>query len=55
MCRSSRDDYCPPEDVDFIQDAVLAMLEQVYGCIDINRDYESEEDSAAEKEQGTSA
>ncbi|CAL1294330.1 unnamed protein product [Larinioides sclopetarius] len=49
IARSSRDDYCPPEDVNFIQECVLQMLEEVYGSIDVSRDYEtdnSEEETA---------
>ncbi|GIY03935.1 UPF0489 protein C5orf22 homolog [Caerostris darwini] len=54
IARSSRDDYCPPEDVNFIQDCVLEMLEEVYGCIEIQRDYETD-NSEEEPPQSTSA
>lgn len=46
IARSSRDDYCPPEDVDFIQNLVLQMLKNVFGDIDIKIDYEVEETKA---------
>ncbi|GIX80414.1 UPF0489 protein C5orf22 homolog [Caerostris extrusa] len=54
IARSSRDDYCPPEDVNFIQDCVLEMLQEVYGCIEIQRDYETD-NSEEEPPQSTSA
>ncbi|XP_054720428.1 UPF0489 protein C5orf22 homolog [Uloborus diversus] len=49
ISRSSRDDYCPPEDVNFIQELVLEMLKNLYGALDITIDYEEEA-----VEQGTS-
>ncbi|GFU15573.1 uncharacterized protein TNCV_1170761 [Trichonephila clavipes] len=53
---SSRDDYCPPEEVDFIQDCVLKMLEEVYNCVEITRDYETDKsEDDEEATQGTSA
>ncbi|KAG8183438.1 hypothetical protein JTE90_005697 [Oedothorax gibbosus] len=55
VARSSRDDYCPPEDVDFIQELVLAMLEQVYGIIEVHKDYSEEESGAEEDIQGPSS
>ncbi|XP_035211938.1 UPF0489 protein C5orf22 homolog [Stegodyphus dumicola] len=40
IARSSRDDYCPPEDVDFIQAEILKMLEEIYGELDVHQDYD---------------
>ncbi|GBL89776.1 UPF0489 protein C5orf22 [Araneus ventricosus] len=54
IARSSRDDYCPPEDVNFIQECVLQMLEEVYGSIDVSRDYETD-NSEEEAAEGASA
>lgn len=39
--RSSLDEYCPVEQVDFIQNQVLAALEVLYGPLDLHKDYES--------------
>ncbi|GFY67155.1 UPF0489 protein C5orf22 homolog [Trichonephila inaurata madagascariensis] len=56
ISRSSRDDYCPPEEVDFIQDCVLKMLEEAYNCVEITRDYETDKsEDEEEATQGTSA
>lgn len=44
IARSSTDAYCPPEDVDFIQDSVLDMLRTVYGELKINLDYDTSGD-----------
>lgn len=41
IARSSEDDYCPPESVDFIQEAVLAKLLEVVPDAEIKKDYES--------------
>lgn len=43
MCffRSSLDEYCPVEQVDSIQRRVLAMLEGLYGALDVHRDYDN--------------
>jgi hypothetical protein len=42
-CRSSEDDYCPPEDVEFIQEAVLKVLRQVYAPVKLTLAYKEEE------------
>ncbi|XP_068426973.1 UPF0489 protein C5orf22 homolog [Clinocottus analis] len=41
MSRSSLDEYCPVEQVDFVQRRVLAVLESLYGTLDIHKDYEN--------------
>ncbi|CAK6969378.1 UPF0489 protein C5orf22 homolog [Scomber scombrus] len=41
MSRSSLDEYCPAEQVDSVQNRVLAVLESLYGPLDIQKDYES--------------
>ncbi|XP_028282969.1 UPF0489 protein C5orf22 homolog [Parambassis ranga] len=41
MSRSSLDEYCPVEQVDSVQSRVLAVLECLYGALDINKDYEN--------------
>lgn len=43
MCvfRSSLDEYCPVEQVDSIQRRVLAMLEGLYGALDVHKDYDN--------------
>lgn len=45
IARSSTDAYCPPEDVDFIQDSVLSMLRTVYGELKIDLDYDTSDDA----------
>ncbi|KAM6948290.1 UPF0489 protein C5orf22 homolog [Aplochiton taeniatus] len=40
MSRSSLDEYCPTEQVNSIQNRVLAVLEVLYGPLDIHNDYE---------------
>lgn len=42
-CRSSEDDYCPPEDVEFIQEAVLKVLRQVYAPVKLTLAYKEQE------------
>lgn len=37
--RSSLDDYCPAEQVEFIQEKVLNVLHSVYGTLDIHLEY----------------
>lgn len=37
--RSSHDDYCPKEQVDFIQDKVVEMLQDLYLEIAVTLDY----------------
>uniref|UniRef100_A0A3Q3XBE1 Uncharacterized protein n=1 Tax=Mola mola TaxID=94237 RepID=A0A3Q3XBE1_MOLML len=41
MSRSSLDEYCPVEQVDSIQSRVLAILESLYGPLDLHRHYEN--------------
>uniref|UniRef100_A0A3Q2Y7E4 Chromosome 5 open reading frame 22 n=1 Tax=Hippocampus comes TaxID=109280 RepID=A0A3Q2Y7E4_HIPCM len=41
MSRSSLDEYCPVEQVDSVQSRVLAVLEKLYGPLDIQKDYEN--------------
>ncbi|CAN9502904.1 unnamed protein product [Ophioblennius macclurei] len=41
MSRSSLDEYCPVEQVDSVQSRVLAVLEDLYGALDLHKDYES--------------
>lgn len=43
MCvfRSSLDEYCPVEQVDSVQSRVLAVLESLYGPLDLHKDYEN--------------
>ncbi|KAM3840353.1 UPF0489 protein C5orf22 homolog isoform 2-T2 [Vipera latastei] len=39
IARSSLDDYCPAEQVEFIQEKVLNVLHSVYGTLDIHLEY----------------
>ncbi|XP_043109298.1 UPF0489 protein C5orf22 homolog [Puntigrus tetrazona] len=41
ISRSSLDEYCPAEQVDSIQNCVLNILESLFGCLDVHREYES--------------
>ncbi|XP_010786936.1 UPF0489 protein C5orf22 homolog [Notothenia coriiceps] len=41
MSRSSLDEYCPVEQVDSVQSRVLAVLENLYGPLELHRDYEN--------------
>ncbi|KAK7159229.1 hypothetical protein R3I94_005531 [Phoxinus phoxinus] len=41
ISRSSLDEYCPAEQVDSIQNSVLDILESLFGCLDVHREYES--------------
>ncbi|XP_008303907.1 UPF0489 protein C5orf22 homolog [Stegastes partitus] len=41
MSRSSLDEYCPVEQVDSVQSRVLAVLEALYGALDLHKDYEN--------------
>lgn len=41
MSRSSLDEYCPVEQVDSVQSRVLAVLESLYGSLDLHKDYEN--------------
>ncbi|TRY84122.1 hypothetical protein DNTS_026029 [Danionella cerebrum] len=38
---SSLDEYCPAEQVESIQNSVLSILESLFGCLDVHREYES--------------
>ncbi|XP_038070135.1 UPF0489 protein C5orf22 homolog [Patiria miniata] len=46
VARSSHDDYCPPEQVDQIQQKVLRMLQNVYGKVAVHLDYKNEEENS---------
>ncbi|KAM4705625.1 UPF0489 protein C5orf22 homolog isoform 2-T2 [Rhinophrynus dorsalis] len=39
LARSSLDDYCPSEQVDFIQEKVLDVLRSVYGTLDVHLEF----------------
>ncbi|XP_072298039.1 UPF0489 protein C5orf22 homolog [Eucyclogobius newberryi] len=43
MSRSSLDEYCPLEQVDSVQAQVLQVLEELFGPLDIHKDYETEQ------------
>lgn len=43
--RSSQDDYCPPDQVEFIQNSVLEILQDLYLEIELTVDYEWEMES----------
>nr|XP_023671911.1 UPF0489 protein C5orf22 homolog isoform X1 [Paramormyrops kingsleyae] len=54
MSRSSLDEYCPIVQVDSIQQGVLEALEELYGPLDVHREYEEADagaPGAAEAEQ----
>lgn len=40
MSRSSLDEYCPVEQVDSVQSRMLAVLEGLYGPLELHKDYE---------------
>lgn len=40
ISRSSADNYCPPEDVDFIQESVIKVLKEKYSPCKITLDYQ---------------
>ncbi|XP_052599051.1 UPF0489 protein C5orf22 homolog [Peromyscus californicus insignis] len=42
IARSSLDDYCPPEQVDTIQEKVLSVLHSLYGTLDTHLVYSEE-------------
>lgn len=46
VARSAEDDYCPPEDVDFIQDALLSLLRAQLGPTKVITEYSPLEASA---------
>ncbi|KAG7221008.1 hypothetical protein INR49_001726, partial [Caranx melampygus] len=39
--KSNLDEYCPVEQVDSVQGKVLAVLEDLYGALDLHEDYEN--------------
>ena len=41
-CRSSLDDYCPPEQVNSIQEKCLGVLSSLYGTLDTHLVYSEE-------------
>ncbi|XP_071392253.1 UPF0489 protein C5orf22 homolog, partial [Centroberyx affinis] len=41
VSRSSLDEYCPAEQVNSIQNRVLAILESLYGALDLHKDYDN--------------
>ncbi|XP_045193254.2 UPF0489 protein C5orf22 homolog isoform X2 [Mercenaria mercenaria] len=43
VARSSSDDYCPPNQVDMIQDSVLTMLQELYLEISVDLAYKDDE------------
>lgn len=43
--RSSQDDYCPPDQVESIQNSVLEILQDLYLEIELTVDYEWEMES----------
>ncbi|XP_033626819.1 UPF0489 protein C5orf22 homolog isoform X2 [Asterias rubens] len=45
VARSSHDDYCPPEQVDQIQQKLLKILQNTYGKLDVHLDYSNQVDS----------
>lgn len=47
MSRSSLDEYCPVDQVDSIQERVLAILESLYGPLAVHREYATTADSPA--------
>lgn len=46
MSRSSLDEYCPLEQVDWVEGKVLGVLKELYGPLDIHKDYESHSDQS---------
>jgi len=40
LARSSLDDYCPPDKVDFVQDELLKKLNDLYGSVNVLKSYE---------------
>uniref|UniRef100_A0A674DYR1 Chromosome 5 open reading frame 22 n=1 Tax=Salmo trutta TaxID=8032 RepID=A0A674DYR1_SALTR len=41
VSRSSLDEYCPTEQVNSIQSRILAVLESLYGSLDVHKEYET--------------
>ncbi|PIO26439.1 hypothetical protein AB205_0093820, partial [Aquarana catesbeiana] len=39
LARSSLDDYCPSNQVDFIQEKVLDVLRSLYGTLDVHLEF----------------
>ncbi|BET01826.1 chromosome 5 open reading frame 22 [Nesidiocoris tenuis] len=44
ISRSSEDDYCPPEDVDWIQSQVLALIKDKWTTVNVNEVYLRDDD-----------
>ncbi|ESO87912.1 hypothetical protein LOTGIDRAFT_219799 [Lottia gigantea] len=42
IARSSEDDYCPPDQVDYIEESICMIMEECYVYVNINRLYENE-------------
>lgn len=42
-CRSSEDDYCPTEDVDYIQQKAIQTMKELYGEVTVELDYLNDE------------
>ena len=42
-CRSSIDDYCPQDQVEAIQEAMMEVLTDVYKEIDVSKLYEQQQ------------
>ncbi|XP_064455104.1 UPF0489 protein C5orf22 homolog [Ornithodoros turicata] len=42
VSRSAQDDYCPAEDVQYLQDSLLEMLQRLYGQLTVTLDYEQD-------------
>ncbi|XP_035770406.1 UPF0489 protein C5orf22 homolog [Neolamprologus brichardi] len=53
LSRSSLDEYCPVEQVDSIQRRVLAMLEGLYGALDVHKDYDNSSTETEQLPQGS--
>ncbi|KAJ8401516.1 hypothetical protein AAFF_G00384350 [Aldrovandia affinis] len=47
MSRSSLDEYCPTDQVDSIQEGVLAILESLYGSLAVHREFTATDGSPA--------
>ncbi|KAG9356125.1 hypothetical protein JZ751_000969 [Albula glossodonta] len=47
VSRSSLDEYCPPGQVDSIQNQILSTLESLYGTLAVHREYETTADMPA--------
>ncbi|XP_010889679.1 UPF0489 protein C5orf22 homolog isoform X1 [Esox lucius] len=49
VSRSSLDEYCPTEQVNSIQSRILAILESLYGSLDVHKEYEMTTDDNTAK------